>query len=207
MIIYGTSSKDLGTRKLQGAKCPNCEATEIHAQAVSRYADVFWIPIFPYSKKLFTVCGNCQQVLEKKQMPAQMKDKLEMEKHHFKTPFYLFSGLIIIALLIGFGVYSSNKHDADIAENVKHLATDNVIVFKEKSKEYSFAKVFEVRNDTIIVNYGQYVYEGGYSAPSESEFNSKKATVTKFYAEDLSFYLQSEIDSLYAKGEIVEIYK
>ncbi len=207
MIIYGTSSKDLGTRKLQGVKCPNCEATEIHAQAVSRYADVFWIPIFPYSKKFFTVCGNCNQVLEKKQMSQQMKDKLEMEKNHFKTPFYLFSGLIIIALLIGIGIYMSKSNDAAMAENVKHIEANDVIVFKEKSKEYSFAKVTEVRNDTIVIKYGQYVYEGGYSAPSESEFNSKKATVTDFYAEDLSYFLQSEIDSLYGKGELVKIYK
>jgi hypothetical protein len=207
MIIYGTSSKDLGTRKIQGAKCSNCEATEVYVNAISRYADVFWIPIFPYSKKYFSVCKNCEQVLEKKEMSQQLKDKLEMEKHHFKTPFYLFSGLIIIALLIGYGIYASSKHDADIAENVSHLEVNNVIVFMEKSKEYSFAKVSEIRNDTIIINYGQYSYEGGYSAPSKSEFNSKKSTVTDFYDEQLSFLLQSEIDSLYKMGELVEIYK
>jgi hypothetical protein len=207
MIIYGTSSKDLGTRKIQGVRCTNCEANEIYVNAISRYADVFWIPVFPYAKKFFSVCKNCDQVLEKKEMPQQLKDKIEIEKHHFKTPFYLFSGLIIIALIIAYAFYASNQHDVDMANNVKNIEANDVIVFKEKSKEYSFAKVTEIRSDTIIVQYGQYVYEGGYSAPSESEFNSKKATVNDFYEEDLSFFLQSEIDSLYGSGDLVEIYK
>ncbi|MBC8754635.1 zinc-ribbon domain-containing protein [Kordia sp. YSTF-M3] len=207
MIIYGGSSKDLGTRKLQGAKCPNCEATDIHAHAVVNYGTLFFIPLFPTNKKYSSICGNCDQVLTKKQMPQQMKDKLALEKHHFKSPLYLYAGVVIIALLIGFGIYTSRNNDALMAENIKHLEANDVIVFKEKSKEYSFAKVHQVRNDTIIVNYGLYTYEGGYSAPSESEFNSKKATVTDFYTEDLSFYLQSEIDSLYGNGDLVKIYK
>lgn len=207
MVIYGTNSKDLGTKKIPGAKCPNCDANEIHVQAVSRYATLFWIPVFPYAKKLFSVCGNCEQVLEKKQMPQQLKDKIDMEKSNFKTPFYLYAGAIIIALLIGFGIYSSGQHDKELAENVKNLQSEQIIVFKEKSKEYSFAKVVEVKGDTIFANFAQYVYEGGYSAPTISEFNSKKAGVTDFYSEELSYYLQSEIDSLHKEGLIVEIYK
>lgn len=207
MIVYGTGSKDLGTQKIQGAKCPNCESNEIYVNAVSRYADVFWIPIFPFSKKFFSVCQNCEQVLEKKEMPQQLKDKVDMEKHHFKTPFYLFSGLIIIALLIGYGIYSSYQHDQEMAENVTHIEANDIMVFKEGAEEYSFAKVVEVKNDTIFIQVGQYSYEGGYSAPSKSEFNSKAATVSDFYSESIDYILQADIDDLYEKEELVEIYK
>ncbi len=207
MIVYGTNSKDLGTRKIQGAKCSNCETNEVYVNAISKYAHIFWIPIFPYSKKYFSVCKNCEQVLEKKEMPQQLKDKLEIEKHHFKTPFYLFSGLIIIALLIGYGVYASNQHDKEMAEHVTHIEADDIMVFRNGSKEYSFAKVIEVRNDTIFIKQGQYSYEGGYSAPTKSEFSSKAATVTDFYTETIDYVLQADINDLYEKEELVEIYK
>lgn len=206
-MVYGTGSKNLGTQKLQGAKCPSCEATQINAQAVSSYVHVFWIPVFPYRKKMTAACQSCLQVWEKKQMPPELKEKLALEKSNFKTPFYLFSGVILLGLLIAFAAYSLNEDQKALAENVKNLEANDIIVFKDKPKEYSFAKVSEVRNDTIIINLGQYTYEGDYSAPSESEFNSKKATVTNFYTEETFSFLQSKIDSLHSTGDIVEIYK
>lgn len=205
MIIYGTSSKNLGSRKIQGAKCPNCEATEIHAQATSSYVTLFWIPIFPYRKKFNIECKSCMQVLEKKQMPQQLKDKLALEKGHFKTPFYLFSGLIIVALLIGIAFYLSGQHDKKLAENVRNLEPKDIIVFKEKSKEYSFMKVVEVRNDTIMINYGQYAYEG--RKPSASTIAKERAGKTDFFNTELYFLVQKQIDSFHTTGDIVEIYK
>lgn len=207
MIVYGTGSKDLGTRKLQGVKSPNCENSDIYATAVAKYAHIFWIPLFPYSKKYFTTCEGTGEVLEEKDMPQQLKDKLALEKHHFKTPFYLFSGLILIALIAAYAVYASYEHDKEMAENVTHIEANDIMVFREGSEEYSFAKVIEVKNDTIFVNLGQYSYEGGYSAPSKSEFNSKASTVTDFYSEDIDYILQADINDLYEKEELVEIYK
>ncbi|WP_298423573.1 hypothetical protein [uncultured Kordia sp.] len=207
MIVYGTSSKDLGTRKLQGVKSPNCESSDIYATAVVKYAHIFWIPLFPYSKKYFTTCEGTGQVLEGKEMPQKLKDKLALEKHHFKTPFYLFSGLIIIALLIGYGFYASNQHDKEMAEHVTHIEANDIMVFRKGSKEYSFAKVTEVKNDSIFIKLGQYSYEGGYSAPTKSEFNSKTDTVSDFYAETTDYILQADINDLYEKEELVEIYK
>lgn len=105
MIIYGTGSKNLGTKKLQGTKCSNCESTDMHVQAISRYASIFWIPIFPFSKKLFSICNHCKQTLTKKEMPQQLKDKVELEKSNFSTPFYLYIGLALILAFIGWFMY------------------------------------------------------------------------------------------------------
>ncbi|WP_046757931.1 hypothetical protein [Kordia jejudonensis] len=206
MIVYGTGSKDIGTRKIQGAKCPNCESTEMCVNVTSNYAQVFWIPIFPMSKKFLSVCLHCDQVLEKKEMPQQLKDKIDMEKHHFKTPIYLFSGLAIIALLVVYAFYASGKHDEELAANVKNLEAKDVVVFKVSSKEYTFAEVNKKSNDTIYLNYSSYTYEG--RKPSESKYKKEKATISDFYSYDDTYYFtQSEIDSLHQIEELVEIYK
>lgn len=204
MIVYGTNAKDLGTRKLQGAKSPNCESSDIYATAVVKYVHIFWIPIFPYSKKYFTTCEGTGQVLEEKEMPQQLKDKLNLEKHHFKTPFYLFSGLIIIALLIGYGIYASSQHDKEVKESVSNLQPKEVIMFKEGSG-YSFAKVEAHSNDTIYVKYSNYTLSG--HEPSKSEFIEESAKGGDFFNDDIYYHTQQQIDSLYTNGDIIEIFK
>ena len=155
MIVYGTGSKDLGTRKLQGVKSPNCENSDIYATAVAKYAHIFWIPLFPYSKKYFTTCEGTGEVLEEKDMPQQLKDKLALEKHHFKTPFYLFSGLILIALIAAYAVYASYEHDKEMAENVTHIEANDIMVFREGSEEYSLYFLINI----IHVNLSQGIYK------------------------------------------------
>lgn len=204
MIIYGTGSKDLGTRKLQGAKCPNCEANEIHVQAVSKYFDVFWIPILPYSKKYFSICGHCKQVLKKKEMPQQIKDKLEVEKHHFKTPIYLFTGIVLIAFLIAYLFYDASKDREQLTVHVKNLEPKDVIVFDVLSKEYSFAEVVQHSNDTIYMYYGNYTVD---KAPSQHEVDEKRKELADFFSEDVFYFTQKQIDSLHEKGEIKTIFK
>ena len=204
MIIYGTGSKDLGTRKLQGTRCPNCEANEVYIQAVSRYFDVFWIPIFPFSKKYFSICGNCQQVLKKKEMPQQIKDKLEIEKHHFKTPFYLFAGTGLIALLAIYITYNSMKQDEELLVNLQNLEPKDVIVFDNPEGDYSFAKVIEKSNDTIYMYYGNYTVD---KIPGESEVNEKRREFKDFFSEIQVYYTQKEMDSLHKIGAIEDIFK
>jgi hypothetical protein len=204
MIIYGGSSKDLGTRKLQGAKCPNCEATEIHLHVVVQYGTLFFIPLFPANKKYSSICGNCDQVLTKKEMPQQMKDKLALEKHHFKSPIYLYAGVVIIALLIGFLYFSMIKDKEEFNNNVKNLQPNSIVVFKIDYDQYSFAKVLTHNSDTIYVQHSNYVIDQN---PSQSQYERESKKKIDFFEEETFYFLQKQIDSLHEKGEISKIFK
>ncbi|MFK7748936.1 MAG: hypothetical protein AB8B65_11130 [Kordia sp.] len=204
MIIYGTGSKKIGIQKIQGAKCQNCGATEMYAQGVSRYIYLFWIPMFPYKKKFITICNHCKQVLEKKEMPQQLTDKLALEKHHFKTPFYLFSGSLLLVLFVLWGFYQSGEHNKKLMENVKNLQANDIIAFKVARKEYSFAEIDERRNDTLFIHYGNYTHNG--YRPSESKMADLVVSETDFFDTEIYYFTQKQIDSLHAKGEIAEIY-
>jgi hypothetical protein len=206
MIIYGGSSKDLGTRKLQGAKCPNCEATDIHVHAVVNYGTLFFIPLFPTNKKYSSICGNCDQVLTKKQMPQQMKDKLALEKHHFKSPLYLYAGLGIIALLIGFLYYSMIQDKKELLQNTQNLQEKEVVLFQvRESDEYTFSKIIKHSNDTIYIRHSNYSYAG--DKPNQSEYEEVLKKEDEFYSEAIYYFTQKEIDSLHVKGEILAIFK
>ena len=205
MIIFGTGSKKLGIKKIQAAKCANCESNDMHVEGYAKYFDIFWIPIFPYSKKLFSVCGNCKQALENKEMSQHLRDKVNMIKSDFAFPWYLFSGLFLIVLGVSFAIYSSNAHEKEIENGMANLSPSDILVFKESYNNYSFIKVTQVNQDTIFFNGSNYAYEGG--KPTQYDFNKKRKGAKDFFGEEIYFYLQKDIDSLYKVKDIVDILK
>lgn len=205
MIIYGTGTKDLGTKKLSGAKCSNCQSSNMHIHGAARYFSLFWIPVFPFSKKLVVFCDDCQRVFNKKELDTSTKDKLGFEKKSFKIPTTLFSGVMIIAAFVLYALYDGYQKNQSLGKELKSLSAGQVIVFSESSNSYSFGKVSEVAGDTIFINFSNYVYEGG--VPTHSRYLKEKNSVRDFYQSQLRYYLQSDLDSLYAVDKIERIYK
>ncbi|MFY0604087.1 MAG: hypothetical protein JXQ93_09060 [Flavobacteriaceae bacterium] len=205
MIIYGTGAKNFGAKKLKGVKCENCESSKMYITGYCQYAHIFWIPLFPTSKKIFTICENCEEELPKKYIPKKTMDRIKLEKSGFKTPIYLFSGLIIITMLIFYGIYSSNKHDEEVAKNIANLESKDVLVFKNDDDTYSFGKVEKVRNDTVFLSFSNYIFEGG--SPSKYDYNREKQKVSDFYDVETYYFFQKTIDSMYSVGEIYDLFR
>ncbi len=203
MIVYGWNSKHLGEQKLEGATCPNCEGNSIHAQGQAKYFHVFWIPLFPYGKKLTAHCDSCGETFSKKGMTPKMKDKLGLVKSAFKTPIYLFSGSVLIAAVVGWIFYSASKHKENVALTIQDLQPDDVLLFKGNGRNYNFAKITEHRSDTVFFVNGNYYYEGG--KPSRYDYEKEVVKVQDFFDTQEYFLTQKEIDSLYASEEIVDI--
>ena len=52
MIFYGTKGSHLKSEKISGAKCTNCNEQTSHTVNVfGRYGYLYWIPVFPLTKK------------------------------------------------------------------------------------------------------------------------------------------------------------
>jgi len=205
MIIYGTGAKDLGSKKIPGAICPSCESQNVSIVGIAKYFDVFWIPMFPYSKKVHPVCTNCDLVIDKADIDQRTANKINLEKKSFKIPFYLFSGLIIIACIILYGIYTSFEHDKEIADNLKNLQPNDVLVFENDDKTYSYGKIITISADTLFFNFSNYVFEGG--SPDEDHYLTDKEKYSDFYNAETYYYFQNTLDSLYNTGDIFDLYK
>jgi len=205
MLIYGTGSKNLGTKRLQGVKSPYDETRDIEIVGVSRYAHVFWIPLFPFSKKVYPYCPGTEQEIAKADITPRIADKIKEAKKTMKTPVYLFAGVILLALLIGYLAYDDYQHDKQFAKNITDIKPTDVIVFKNEDATYSFAKVSTVIEDTIYLQISNYVYEGG--TPSEYSLNKEKKDVEDFYNEEIYYFLKQTIDSMYQSGEVYDLYR
>ena len=100
MIIYGSRGKHLISEEVGGVECTHCKQQATHIISVfGRYAHIFWIPFFPLGKKGVSECNHCKRTLEPKEMSASLKLVYQKINGVTKTPFWFWSGLILIGVL------------------------------------------------------------------------------------------------------------
>ncbi|HIP49057.1 MAG TPA: zinc-ribbon domain-containing protein [Lutibacter sp.] len=204
MIVYGTGSKDLGEKLITNEKCPHCgEFNKIHLHGIARYFDVFWIPIFPFKKKIIAVCHNCDTEIPKKEASPSLIDKISLEKSSFKIPIYLFSGLILIVLAIGFFQYSSSKHKSFVESRVENIQKNDILVFKHNMEDYTFAKVDSIYKGAVFFKNSNYSYN---KKPSLSDYNKALIDNSDFFDSESYYYTINEIDSLHKNG-VLDIFE
>lgn len=178
MIFYGTKGSHLNTQKTKPAKCNNCNEITPHMVSVyGKYGYLYWIPVFPMSKKVFSECTNCNATFEFKEMGSELKDISKDIKNNTKTPLWYWSGLAIIALLIAIGYYYSVEHDKDVVNYIKEPKVGDVIEFKNTDTYYySTLKIARVTNDSIFViqnNYETDKKSGVYKIDKEKNYTTE----------------------------------
>jgi len=204
MIIYGTGSKNLGEKLITNEKCPHCsEYNKIHVHGIASYVHLFWIPFFPYSKKFIAICHNCEREILKEEASPSLIDKISLEKPSFKSPIYLFSGVIIIGLAIGWFTYSSAKHKEFVSNRIENIQKNDVLVFKNSSKEYTFAIVDTTYQNEIYFRNSNYSYN---QKPSREDYEKALSENSDFYNPDYYYYTDKQIDSLHNKG-VLDIFE
>ncbi len=72
----------------------------MYGSIISRHAHLFWIPLFPVSKKGYAVCTHCKQTLDEQRMPVNYREAVGALKSKAKTPVWQFSGLIILGIVV-----------------------------------------------------------------------------------------------------------
>jgi zinc-ribbon family len=156
MIIYGTGSTKVTEESLMN-KCSHCNNNKLTAFVYSRYVDIFWIPIFPIGKYVSTQCSHCNQVLQEKQMPEDLKQTALSLKSVSKTPLKSFSGLIVIAGLIALGFFINIKSGKDTQKFSGQPMIGDTYYYKTSDGNYSTMKLVEMWADTLSFHMNEYV--------------------------------------------------
>lgn len=150
MIIFGTIAKILNSKEMLSYDCENCNSKgTVTFLFLARYFHIFWIPIFPTSKKGMSQCSHCKQVLYANEMSPKMKQDYFMASAKAKRPITHYFGLFVIGLLfcmIIFTVYQNSVNETEYLANPK---VDDLYKI-EKNDTYTLYKVYEVKGDTLI---------------------------------------------------------
>ncbi|MEL7531882.1 MAG: hypothetical protein AAFN10_11265 [Bacteroidota bacterium] len=198
MIIYGTSgAKDLRAQRFHGVECPNCQTPDaLEAGAYSRYAHVYWIPLFSIGKSTQTVCTHCGTEFKTKQLPLNMQNRLTDMKSDIKIPIWHFTGLGVIACLIAWGVFQSNQNDADNLVYIQNPQVDDY--YEVKTDEgYSLLKVAAVTDDSVALRYNEYVTN------KLSGLGDLKEDYR--FSQEVMMLSKSDLQDLFEEGEIRDV--
>jgi hypothetical protein len=100
MYIIGHKSI-LMAKEMAQEKCPNCASNHsVEIEVFQKYVHFFYIPYLPAGKTGVSYCSNCKQSMLDKDMPANLKEAYQQLKAKTKIPIWMFSGLVLMILLI-----------------------------------------------------------------------------------------------------------
>jgi hypothetical protein len=199
MIIYGSRNKQLINEALFD-KCQNCGTqNSIEMHVFQKYAHVFWIPIFPLGKTGVSQCNHCKQVLKHTEMPTSLKQSYENVKAKTKTPTWMYSGLVLIGLLIVFGTYQSKINDEKNAKLILTPLKGDVFEIKTKANQYTLYKVEEVQADSVFIKINNF------ETNKISGLREMRSKGDSAYSEVVYGFSKNELKTMLQSGEIMDI--
>lgn len=102
MLIIGKRRSNLTTEHLYGLLCPNCKvAGQMQVTIQGAYIHLYWVPMFPLSKRSTTLCHCCKQQLQETEMPLDVLDACEPIRAATPQAQWHFVGLVLLLMLIG----------------------------------------------------------------------------------------------------------
>jgi hypothetical protein len=203
MLIYGNRATKTGHHNLFGTKCSHCNtANSLEMYTFSRYAHIFWIPLFPYKKEAVTQCNHCKQVLTKKEFDSTLTEKFNDIKTQTKTPYWQFIGLGLIVLGIAAGTYGAAEDNKRDKVFLNAPATGDVYEIRMGTGKYTLYKVASVKADSVFVMPNQYEVNIS-TGLTKAEMNTPTSFVTD--KEEQLGFTKKELLLLKDKGEIMNV--
>jgi hypothetical protein len=151
MIIYGTNGTHLRTDPAPGPACPACGiGNTLRTSLFSRYAHIYWVPLFPYQKVAVVQCGACGW--DTTAPPAELAPAVRELKKEISHPFWTWSGLGALALLVvGSYLLSIRDHHQDEALLAAPRSGDVYTVRSDSANThaYSLLKVRRVQGNSV----------------------------------------------------------
>lgn len=196
MIIYGSKATEVLTENIKDT-CSHCETqNSVEMTVFQKYAHVFWIPFFPFSKTAMTQCSHCKQVLEKNEFSDKLINRYKTLKSNTKAPIWTFSGLALLGILTISGVTYNKINGEKNAELILQPKKGDVYEVKTDNAQYTLYKVANVAGDSV------FLFENMYETNKISGLSDLKDE--DFIKEPLGIH-KTELKNMLEEGTIMDI--
>jgi len=209
MIFYGTRAKSLGAQALGGVACQSCGQSGVVAHVFQKYFHIFWIPVLPYKKLVATECARCQQALAGEDVPPMYQAQLETFRASVKTPWYMYTGLVLILFLVAGGYYVYQKNQELRASYVAHPQVGDLYVIDVqkglalKDAQYPFRvlKITNVKDKTVTLVSGHYEYSAASGATEAIDAGKADELAYFLLGDEFSLSIE-QLQTLLGQGHI-----
>lgn len=211
MIFFGTRARTAAGQQLTGPQCPNCQNNTFTSFGVQRYFHIYWIPTFPTKKHVGIECSNCKHAMLDDDIPPHMIGDIRESVFSTGRTLPLYTGAMIIAALIGFGMYSAEQDRVqEIAYIVQPAVNDFYIVdytkmFEDADPEHSYGvmRITAVEGDEIAFQLSNY----SYNIPSgvREDIREGEARQDEYYGEEEFWFYKASLGDMQDDGTIYSI--
>lgn len=202
MIVYGTNGVHLRTAPLPGVPCPVCAAPDtLHLSLFSRYAHVYGVPLFPYSKPAVARCALCQSAWNQQALPTELRPAVRRLKQEVRAPFWHWTGLLLLAAGLAWSAVAGGRDDRANAAYLAAPRAGDVYTVRATTPDgqanYSLLKVVSARGNGVELVANEYQVNDAHpyaqlNAPFR--YGKKPFTLTQF-----------ELQIMKNKGQLTDV--
>lgn len=198
MIIYGWRPSHLKTSQSKTIECPECgQKGKTIISIYSKYAHVFWIPLFPFGKTGASQCQNCNCLRDEKTMSAEIKKEYNEIARYTRPPIWQFIGILILAISIALFIGFQQNEKANEQKYILNPMIGDVPEYRTETGGYSTFKITEVTQDSII--YVVNLYE------TNQMSGIKEIIEDTCYSDTLYIMSRYNLAEMYNEGTIYDI--
>jgi hypothetical protein len=169
-LIYGRRTARIKSYTDNHQTCKSCRSFDLGIKVYRDFYHLFFIPFFPVGVKTAKMrCNNCGEPVRVDSVQKQYEDST-------KTPFYLYAGLILVALLILFMVNVNINTQKEKKKFVGSPMVGDVYRISKEEKNsttYYFLRVSQVNGDTVFAYHNNLVYGGFITKLNDDDFFDK----------------------------------
>ncbi|HVK48239.1 MAG TPA: hypothetical protein VM488_10350 [Pseudobacter sp.] len=194
ILIHGkrVSTKSSSDHSIQ---CWNCKDFDQYVTIHFQYYHVYLIPLFAFGPKASTIrCMQCGAET------GTTDIKREFEKKA-RTPFYLYTGALLISALIGYGIIASMISSSEQQAYIDKPEVGDVYMLTltdSTKKYYYFLKAHAIQNDTIYMYQNAGTYSKRVTGMDLQDFFNKTME---------SGISKQKLKELHDKDEIIEVFR
>jgi hypothetical protein len=190
LFLFGTRLAKIASYTDIDHICYPCRTFAREIDVYMPYFHICFIPVFPTGKKQYKIrCTNCGD-------ETRSENILRIYEKRTKTPFYLFSALMLTAAIGAFWLYWNNNNQKNKAEYVANPKVGDVYTISEvgdAGKVYYFLRLAEINGDTVKALH------------SDLEYNYFVNTMVgddHFIKDDTALYTRKQLQGMLDKNEI-----
>lgn len=194
ILIHGkrVSTKSSSDHSIQ---CWNCKDFAQNVTIHFQYYHVYLIPLFAFGPKASTIrCMQCGAET------GTTDIKREFEKKA-KTPFYLYTGALLISALIGYGIIASMISSSQQQSYIDKPEVGDVYLLTHTDstkKHYYFLKTYSINDDSV------HLY---HNAGTYSQIVTGMDLTDYFDKSEEFICTKKQLQEMHEKDEIVEVFR
>ena len=195
LFLRGTRTIRIKTWQDHAHQCDACKDFNLSVGIYMQYFHVFFIPFAAFGVKSTKIyCASCGQ-------PVRIGSVSQEYEKRTKTPFYLYSGTILVGLFVVAGFALSAFSAYQRHQYIDHPQVGDVYIVKRElpaSTTWYFLRIAKIHGDTAATYHSNLEYND-----FVSDFNGDDY----FVSGEESDYPTALLKTMYQKGIIVTIFR